>query len=74
MAIKIHEHFVCVFRQDREHPVTAFCTSKLNDWAREKITAHLSRHDLPEYERGLIWRYDFNRKTGTLRAHGVLIV
>lgn len=37
-AIKIHEHFVCVFRQDRELPVTAFCTSKLNDWAREKIT------------------------------------
>ena len=62
MAIEIHEHFVCVFRQDRELPVTAFCTSKLTDRAREQITEHLSRPDLPHYERGLIWRYDLNRR------------
>ena len=74
MEISIHEHFLWVFRQDRERPVTAFCTSKLTDRARQKITQQLSRPDLPESDRALIYRYDLNRRTGALRAHGFIIV
>jgi hypothetical protein len=41
MAIKIHEHFISVQREDRKFPVLAFCTSKLTDRARQKIEEHL---------------------------------
>lgn len=73
MAIKIHEHFISVQREDREFPVLALCTSKLTDRARQKIEEHLSRPDLPHLGCGAVWCYDLNRRTGALRAHGFLM-
>lgn len=73
MAIKIHEHFICVVRQDREFPVTAFCTSKLTDRARREISEHLSRPDLPDYGRGVTHCFDLNPRTGAPRWNGFLV-
>lgn len=73
MAIKIHEHFISVQRQDREMPVLGFCTSKLTARARQLIEEHLSRPDLPVLKSGAVWRFDLNQRTGALRAQGFLV-
>jgi len=73
MAIKIHEYFMAVQRPDRKFPLLAFCTSKLTDDARRLIEQHLLSLEIPNWECGAVWRFDLDRRTGALRAHGWLI-
>ena len=73
MAIKIHEHFISVQREDRDWPVLGFCNNKLTDRARRKIEEHLARPDLPVLPSGAVWRFDLDRRTGALRDHGFLM-